>query len=338
MVAGDFGGGPYFVASTPVARAPSPRGAGTVRPSDPIGPPMSAPARAHEVLEIDTVAGLRRAVRAWRGAGETVALVPTMGALHRGHLALVEEARRRCRRTVVSVFVNPTQFGRDEDLADYPRDVAGDLAKLGAMGVDLVFAPSDAEIYPEGFATTVTVARVSEGLCGDHRPVHFAGVATVVAKLLVQCLPDVAVFGEKDYQQLLVIKRLARDLDIPVEIVGAPTVREADGLALSSRNAYLSPRERGIAGRLNVVLAQAAERLARGESPARAVAWGHRQLAAAGFRAIDYLELRDADTLAPVDTCARPARLLAAVRIGETRLIDNVAVMSAAPAAAARRT
>jgi pantoate--beta-alanine ligase len=181
-------------------------------------------------------------------------------------------------------------------------------------------------MYPDGFATTVTVARVSEGLCGDYRPGHFPGVATVVAKLLLQCAPDVAVFGEKDYQQLVVIRQLVRDLDIPVEIVGVPTVREADGLAMSSRNAYLSPAERKIAGQLNAVLARVAERLAGGEGAARALEWGRERLAAAGFAAIDYLELRDAETLAPVEAPERPARLLAAVHIGAARLIDNIAV------------
>ncbi len=290
---------------------------------------MTAPAptaRPDGIPTCDTVAGLRRAVRMWRGEGDTVALVPTMGALHRGHLALVEEARRRARRVVVSIFVNPTQFGPGEDLAEYPRDTADDLARLAALGVDLAFTPAPEEIYPPGFATTVTVARVSEGLCGDGRPHHFPGVATVVAKLLIQCAPDIALFGEKDYQQLVVIRRLARDLDIPVEIVGVPTVREADGLAMSSRNAYLSVAERAIAGTLNAVLAGVAERLAGGAAAAGALAWGRERLAAAGFAAVEYLELRDAESLAPVEAPERPARLLAAVRIGAARLIDNIPV------------
>ncbi len=282
------------------------------------------------MLRLDTVAALRGAVEPWRAAGETMALVPTMGALHRGHLALVEEGLRRCNRVVVSIFVNPAQFGPGEDLASYPRDEADDMAALAALGVDLVFAPPVDEMYPDGFATTVTVARVSEGLCGDVRPAHFPGVATVVAKLLNQCRPDVAVFGEKDYQQLVVIRRLVRDLDIPVEIVGVPTVREADGLALSSRNASLSPRERGMAGQLNALLGAIAGRIAGGEPPARAVAWGRERLAAEGFESIDYVELRDAATRAPVDVLGRPARLLAAVRLGAARLIDNVPVPPAA--------
>ncbi len=283
-------------------------------------------ARSGGVATCDTVAGLRRAVRAWRAGGDTVALVPTMGALHPGHLALVEEARRRARRVVVSIFVNPTQFGPGEDLAQYPRDTADDLARLAALGVDLAFTPAPAEIYPPGFATTVTVARVSEGLCGDGRPHHFPGVATVVAKLLIQCAPDIALFGEKDYQQLVVIQRLARDLDIPVEIVGVPTVREADGLAMSSRNAYVSPAEREIAATLNTTMAAVAERLAGGEATAEALAWGRERLAGARFAAVEYLELRDAETLATVEAPERPARLLAAVRIGAARLIDNFAV------------
>ena len=290
---------------------------------------MTAPGsatRSRAIAKCDTVAELRRAVRAWRAEGHSVALVPTMGALHRAHLALVEEARRRCRRVIASIFVNPTQFCPGEDLESYPRDEAGDLARLAAMGADLAFTPAAAEMYPDGFATTVTVARVSEGLCGDYRPGHFPGVATVVAKLLLQCAPDVAVFGEKDYQQLAVIRQLVRDLDIPVEIVGVPTVREADGLAMSSRNAYLSPAERKIAGQLNAVLARVAERLAGGEGAARSLEWGRERLAAAGFAAIDYLELRDAETLAPAEAPERPARLLAAVHIGATRLIDNIAV------------
>ncbi len=274
----------------------------------------------------DTIAGLRRVVAAWRAAGESVALVPTMGALHAAHVALIEEGKRRCRRVVVSIFVNPAQFAPGEDFAEYPRDAAGDLAKLAALDVDLVFTPDSSEMYPEGFATTVSVAGVSEGLCAATRPNFFAGVATVVTKLLLQCRPDIAVFGEKDYQQLVMIRRLVDDLDIPVDLVGVATVREADGLAMSSRNAYLSASEREIAARLNTVLAAVTERLAGGEAPARAVAWGRARLGAAGFSAIDYLELRDAETLAPAEALERPARLLAAVRLGPTRLIDNVPV------------
>ena len=286
---------------------------------------LPSPARA------ETVSALRRVVEGWRAAGESVALAPTMGGLHAGHLALVAEARRRAPRTVVSIFVNPTQFGPGEDLAAYPRDEAADLAALARAGADLAFLPSAAEMYPEGFAGTVTfpgvtVPGVAQGLCGDFRPGHFAGVATVVAKLLNQCRPDIAVFGEKDYQQLLVIRRLARDLDMGVEIVGVPTVREADGLAMSSRNAYLTPGERATAARLNVILDETAGRLARGDGAADALTRGRAALDGAGFTAVDYLELRDAEALAPEPPPGRPARLLAAVRLGATRLIDNVAV------------
>ncbi|MCH7929757.1 MAG: pantoate--beta-alanine ligase [Proteobacteria bacterium] len=282
-----------------------------------------SPSLATGVARVDTVADLRRAVGVWRADGHRVGLVPTMGALHAGHLALVEEARRRCPRVVVSVFVNPAQFAPGEDFDEYPRDEAGDMAKLAALGVDLVFAPGRDEIYPAGFATTVTVAGAGDGLCAATRPHFFAGVATVVTKLLVQCLPDVAVFGEKDYQQLVVVRRLARDLDIPVEIVGVPTVREADGLAMSSRNAYLTPDERRIAGGLNVLLADVAGRVARGEAASGALAWGRQRLEGMGFDSIDYLELRDAETLEPVARAIRPARVLAAVCIGGARLIDN---------------
>jgi pantoate--beta-alanine ligase len=281
---------------------------------------LPSPARA------ETVSALRRVVEGWRAAGESVALAPTMGGLHAGHLALVAEARRRAARTVVSIFVNPTQFGADEDLAAYPRDAAADLAALARAGADLAFLPSAAEMYPEGFETVVTVPGVAEGLCGDVRPGHFAGVATVVAKLLNQCRPDIAVFGEKDYQQLLVIRRLARDLDMGVEIVGVPTVREADGLAMSSRNAYLTPGERATAAWLHAILDETAGRLARGGEAADALTRGRAALDGAGFAAVDYLELRDAETLAPEPPPGRPARLLAAVRLGATRLIDNLAV------------
>src|SRR5438094_2178712 len=201
-----------------------------------------------------TVAALREAIAGWRARQERVGLVPTMGALHRGHLALVEAARRDCRRVVASLFVNPRQFGPREDFAAYPRSEAADLAKFSEAGVDLVFAPTVEEMYPAGFVTTVRVAGIGDDLEGAHRAGHFDGVATVVSKLLLQCLPDIACFGEKDYQQLLVVRRMARDLDIPVRIEGVPTVREPDGLALSSRNVYLSPEERRIAPLLHRVL------------------------------------------------------------------------------------
>ena len=274
-----------------------------------------------------TVAGLREQVSRWRAAGQSVALVPTMGALHEGHLALVREARARSDRVVVSIFVNPTQFGAGEDLDSYPRREAEDTATLGALGVDLVFAPALEEMYPANFATTVAVGGVTEGLCGAFRPGHFQGVATVVTKLLLQCLPDVAFFGEKDYQQLQTIRRLVRDLDIPTDIAAVPTVRDRDGMALSSRAANLSKEERGIAVNLSRVLRQVAEALFRGTSSvAGELARGRKALEDAGFSQVDYLEVRDAETLAPVEKIERPARVLAAARIGKTRLIDNFPV------------
>lgn len=277
---------------------------------------------------VRTVADLRARVAGWRAAGERVGLVPTMGALHEGHLSLVRLARQRADRAVASIFVNPTQFGPNEDFDAYPRGETRDAALLADAGCDLLFAPTVAEMYPAGFATTVSVTGVSEPLDGAARPGHFNGVATVVTKLLLQCGPDVAVFGEKDYQQLQVIRRLVRDLDIPVEIVGGATARAEDGLALSSRNAYLSPEERVVAGRLNGVLREAVNRLKAGEAVAAVEADALSALAAAGFKAVDYVEVRDADDLARLGPgpAQSPARILAAARLGRTRLIDNMAV------------
>jgi pantoate--beta-alanine ligase len=274
------------------------------------------------------VAELRAKVAAWRAAGERIALVPTMGSLHAGHLSLVTLAKTRAQRVVASIFVNPTQFAPHEDFDAYPRDEARDVDLLADVSCDLVFAPTAAEMYPEGFATTVTVDGVSAELDGAIRPHHFAGVATVVSKLLLQCGPDVAVFGEKDYQQLQVIRRMVVDLDIPVEILGGPTVRLQDGLAQSSRNAYLNPVERQVAGHLNVALADAAERLRRGESVKAVEAAGVEALRRAGFTRIDYFEVRDPASLEHLGpgALATPARILAAAVIGKTRLIDNLAV------------
>jgi len=275
---------------------------------------------------VGTVAALRAAVAGWRAAGERIALVPTMGALHAGHLALVAEGRRRAERVVATIFVNPKQFGAGEDLARYPRQEAADAAALDAAGCDLLFAPGPDEMYPAGFATSVAVAGITGPLEGVSRPGHFDGVATVVAKLLIQAGADVAVFGEKDYQQLLTIRRLARDLDIPTEIVGHPTVREADGLALSSRNAYLSPAERQAAAALPRALAAVRDGLAAGGDPAALIAAATAALADAGFGPIDYFVLADAESLAPVAAPDQPARLLVAARLGATRLIDNIAI------------
>ena len=268
---------------------------------------------------------LRRSIGGWRRAGETVALVPTMGALHAGHLALVARARELCDRVVASIFVNPAQFGPNEDFARYPRNEAADAAKLAQARCDLLYAPAVEEIYPPGFSTTVTAGSIAEGLCGRFRPGHFAGVATVVTKLLLEAQADVACFGEKDYQQLQVIRRVARDLDIPVQIEGVATVREADGLALSSRNTYLAPEERAIAPVLQRTLRDVARRIESGETGIdAAVEAGIAELARAGFAKIDYLEVCDAETLAPLTHADRPGRVLAAVWLGRTRLIDNV--------------
>jgi pantoate--beta-alanine ligase len=274
-----------------------------------------------------TVAELREHVANWRRAGESLGLVPTMGALHEGHVALMREAQARCRRTIVSIFVNPTQFGPHEDFSAYPRAEEADTATLRRVGVDLLFAPSVGEMYPAGFATSVAVGGLTERACGPHRPGHFTGVATVVTKLLLMALPDAAFFGEKDYQQLQVIRRAARDLDVPVRIEGVATVREADGLALSSRNAYLSPEQRRAAPALARALRGMAARLAAAPNEiAEATDEARRALADAGFAPIDYLEVLDAETLQPVERVARPARIIAAAHLGRTRLIDNVPV------------
>ena len=270
---------------------------------------------------------LRLRVRLWRNKGARVALVPTMGALHEGHLALVREAKLRADRVVVSIFVNPAQFAPHEDFARYPRDFASDRAKLEAAGgTDLIYAPETREIYPDGFATKLSVEGPGAGLESDVRPHFFSGVAIVVAKLLIQCAPDFVTFGEKDYQQLLGVKRLAKDLDLGVEVVAVPTVREADGLALSSRNAYLSPEQRKVAGQLNRVLARVSARAKAGISIPQVEAEGAASLLDAGFDRVDYVALRDAQTLAPLRDVAHGARVLAAARVGGTRLIDNMAV------------
>ncbi|MES2722749.1 MAG: pantoate--beta-alanine ligase [Pseudomonadota bacterium] len=277
---------------------------------------------------VRTVADLRSQVAAWRKVGESVGMVPTMGALHSGHLSLVTLAKTRAQRVVASVFVNPTQFAPHEDFDAYPRDEAKDAALLESVGCDLLFAPTVTEMYAPGFSTTVTVSGVSEPLDGAARPGHFAGVATVVSKLLLQCGPDVAVFGEKDYQQLQVIKRLVADLDIPVEVIGAPTARAQDGLALSSRNAYLTPAEREAAPSLAAALRDAVERLRAGTPVERVENTGRAALERAGFSRIDYFEVRDAADLAHLGPgpIIGPARILAAGILGKTRLIDNMAV------------
>ena len=279
---------------------------------------------------VDRLSSLREAVDSLRPRGP-VALVPTMGALHEGHLTLVREAKSRAASVVVSIFVNPAQFGPNEDLDAYPRQLAEDSAMLEAEGVDLLWAPPVSEVYPDGFATAVSVAGVSEGLCGASRPGHFNGVATVVCKLFNQVRPDMAVFGEKDWQQLAVIRRMARDLDLTQPhadaIHGVATVREADGLALSSRNRYLSPEDRARAASLPRSMREAIERITRGGDVGEALGALKAALVEGGFTNVDYAELADADSLEPLAALSdRPARLLVAARIGGTRLIDNMAV------------
>ena len=298
------------------------------RPRTRKNPRKPVPAPASRLKVVSTVSALRAAIAGFRKRGETVALVPTMGALHAGHLALVAAARKRCDRVVVTIFVNPKQFGPREDFARYPRALAADRRALADAGADVLFAPTVEAMYPPGFAAAVTIAGLSEELEGRVRPGHFTGVATVVAKLLIQALPDVAVFGEKDFQQLAIIRRLARDLDIPVRIEGVATVRESDGLALSSRNAYLTPEQRRAAPALYRALARAAADVAEGrlEWPTIADA-AIRAIRTGGFDRVDYVDLRDAATLAAVGDVAKPARVLAAAWIGTTRLIDNVPVL-----------
>ena len=276
---------------------------------------------------VRTVAVLRRAVALNRKRGEKIALVPTMGALHPGHLALVREAKRRARRVVVSIFVNPTQFAPSEDFASYPRTFAGDVKALREAKVDLVWAPTAEVMYPAGFATRIEPQGAAvAGLEDKFRPHFFGGVATVVAKLFTQVEPDFAMFGEKDYQQLCVVRQMAKDLDLPLTVVGVKTVREKDGLALSSRNAYLSVAERSVAPLLHRALKTSATRIKNGEPIAQVLDVGRREIVVAGF-ALVYLDARHALTLAPIASQQDgPIRLLLAAKIGKTRLIDNIAV------------
>ena len=276
---------------------------------------------------VRSVPSLRRALEPYRKASASIALVPTMGALHRGHMALVREARRRAKRVVVSIFVNPTQFAPHEDLASYPRSFATDLKALRAANVDAVWGPADEAMYPDGFATRLAPEGPAKaGLEDQYRPHFFGGVATVVAKLFTQVSPDFAFFGQKDYQQLRVVTQMAKDLDLPVKIIGVPTVREPDGLALSSRNVYLSSAERAVAPMLYKVLKGCASRIKSGEKIERVLNVGRIEVDLAGF-GLDYLEARHALTLAPVVSLKEgPVRLLIAARLGKTRLIDNLAV------------
>jgi len=276
---------------------------------------------------VRTISHLREAVARYRAAGETMALVPTMGFLHEGHLSLMRQGRSDHDRVCATLFVNPRQFAPGEDLETYPRDEAADIAKLQAEGVDLLFAPSVEEMYPADAATTVLVTGITDCLCGASRPGFFEGVATVVTKLLLQSLPDTAIFGEKDYQQLMVIKRFARDLDIPVTIRGGLTVREEDGLALSSRNAYLDQEARARAPELFRAISHAASEIASGANVDQAVMEARERLRSAGFNEIDYLDHRDAETLAMATDISRATRLFVAAWLGQTRLIDNVPVV-----------
>jgi pantoate--beta-alanine ligase len=276
---------------------------------------------------IRTVAALRRAVANFRARGGKIALVPTMGALHEGHLSLISRARSRADRVLVSIFVNPTQFAPNEDLNTYPRTFAADIAALAELKVDLVWAPAVTTMYPAGFATRIVPeGPATAGLEDAIRPHFFAGVATVVAKLLIQCEPDIAIFGEKDYQQLKVVTQLARDLDLKTRIIGVPIVREPDGLALSSRNRYLSPSERQAAPMLYRVLKECAGKVVAGAPVDAVLDYGRKAIARAGLQ-LDYFEARNVATLKPLTGASgEPIRLLAAARIGTTRLIDNVAV------------
>jgi pantoate--beta-alanine ligase len=275
---------------------------------------------------VTTIAELRAEIARWRSNGDTIGLVPTMGALHEGHLSLVRQTQSRCARTVTSIFVNPAQFAPHEDFDRYPRTLESDAEKLAQAEIDLIFAPTVAEMYPKGFASRIEVGGPSVGLETDFRPHFFAGVATVVAKLLIAAMPDFAIFGEKDYQQLLVIRRLTKDLGLPIEIGGGAIAREKDGLAMSSRNAYLKPEQRKVAGQLNRILSGAVQSVRAGKTIATEEAHARAELLRAGFDAVDYVAIRDAVTLEKIEVVAREARILAAVKIGGTRLIDNMAI------------
>lgn len=276
-----------------------------------------------------TIADLRAQVKDWRRQGLSVAMVPTMGALHEGHLSLMREALARADRCIVSIFVNPAQFAPTEDLDKYPRQLERDIERLAEVGVQLAFTPTPAEIYPAGFATKVSVAGPSAGLETDFRPHFFEGVATVVTKLLLQTAPDCAVFGQKDYQQLCVVQQLCRDLDIPVEIIGAPTVRDEHGLAMSSRNAYLDEAQLTIARKLNVILRTASRAISRGADPEQEAAKAGQALLDAGFRSVDYVAARESRSLGPWQPSTE-GRLLVAAWLGSTRLIDNVEIAAVA--------
>jgi pantoate--beta-alanine ligase len=296
--------------------------------SEPRGDTMAA----MEVVR--TIEDVRGVARGWRAAGLRAGLVPTMGALHDGHLTLVDGARAACDRTMATLFVNPLQFGPSEDFDAYPRTEARDIELLASRGCDVVFIPSVIELYPLGppspstFPTSIHIAGMSERLCGAFRPGHFSGVATVVMKFFMIVQPDAAFFGEKDFQQLQIIRRMVRDLDVPIEIVGVPTVRETDGLAMSSRNQYLTPAERAVAPRLHAVLQQIRSEAVGGARVAESIARGRRSLIDQGFGSVDYISLVDDESLEDLETPLPGGRLVAAARLGRTRLIDNIPVVA----------
>ena len=275
---------------------------------------------------VRTIAELRQHTSRWRIAGQTIGLIPTMGALHNGHLSLIKLAQGKCDRVIATIFVNPRQFLPNEDFEEYPRNEESDTQKLITMGVDLLFAPKAPEMYQPDASTTVVISKLTDCLCATSRPGFFDGVGTVVTKLLIQALPDLAIFGEKDYQQLLVIKRLARDLDIPVEIIGAPTIREADGLAVSSRNVFLSQTNRETASRVFELLKKTATAIAQGNDVLVACEEARSELILAGFSEIDYFEARHSETLELIHNFENNGRLFAAVWLGSTRLIDNLEI------------
>ena len=288
---------------------------------------MIALEASYSLTVVRTAAELRAATQSYRDAGKLVGLVPTMGALHEGHLELVKRARRDCGLVIASLFVNPTQFGKGEDFDAYPRNKADDIVKFDAYGVDFVYAPDVAEMYPDGFATTVSVSGITEGLCGTVRPGHFDGVTTVVSRLFEHCAPDAAYFGEKDYQQCKVVQRMIEELGLGIRIVRIPTVREGDGLALSSRNAYLDPSQRRAAPAMYRTMFVLAGGLHDGVDIAAQCAWGCQELLDAGFDSVDYFEIRDADTLMPAVGNAPNLRIFARARLGNTFLIDNMPVV-----------
>ena len=275
---------------------------------------------------VRTIADLRQRISSWRVEGQTVSLVPTMGALHDGHLSLIKIAQEKCDKVVASIFVNPKQFLPNEDFEKYPRNEDSDIEKLVELGTALLFSPNASEMYRADASTAVVISQLTDCLCATSRPGFFDGVGTVVTKLLIQTLPDIAIFGEKDYQQLLIIKRLARDLDIPTKIIGAPTIREIDGLAVSSRNVYLSPTHRETAPSIFKVLKRTATAIALGDDASLAAQKAHDDLVLAGFSKIEYFEARHSETLEPIKDTRNPGRLFAAVWLGSTRLIDNLEI------------